>query len=826
MVGLGSYLISQSLSGESITLGGALGSVVSGAISGTIYGATGGLALGGSVAVGAGASMVGNLVEQTVDNLWNKKPLSNIDSSQLILSGAWGAIGGLAGAGLGKYKAPNEIKAWGKRGVLTAKNILQGNGKYAQNFTKNFQDDGLLSSMLGWFQSVTSDQVNGEFKKLYDLIASGMTDAATELWARLTGSSGTHDPNDKLGPEGVGEEKYVASNQKFDYTVRFENDPEMANSPVKWVRVYDTLDSDFDISTLKLTEFNLAGSSFKINNSVDSYYDKVTIVVDGNEILVEASISLEYSEEIEAWQLIAEFMAIDSVTGTMLQDPMSGFLYPNDESGRGDGYISYSIELKKDVENKAKVDNMAEIYFDFNEPIDTPIVTNTVDSVAPDKPTLTVTQNGDTATIKLSANDNESGIAGYYLKYSLDGKNFYEYCVSTAETLTFAADGGSTYYFIVQAFDKVGNASAWSNVESITFTGVPTANAQKLTWDSVAGATGYIVECSTDNFEHYIRINSTNNSLDSFQLPAGNFQWRVRLENSNEWIAEGSLDVASTSNVARLVKSNEDGNLDIFFANPSGIWSKSFEARHIGSSNSWSGTKEIVDLEGKNKLNDIFYGSSDANILIMTDAENGDALFIDDIYSAMPGNSKEQLARIEQIKEIRAGAGDDIIDVTTQRFQYNGESLKIYGGLGNDTIWANNSNNILFGDAGSDRLVGGTNSNVFVGGQGDDSMYGCGTENIFCFGGSFGNDTIEFVGSGTIVLWFGDLTLNEITISYENNNTILTSKNGTITVENFNLTNDCLRFGAAQFSSEYDKFVALGAFSEESSTLAWEELKK
>ena len=43
--------------------------------------------------------------------------------------------------------------------------------------------------------------------------------------------------------------------------------------------------------------------------------------------------------------------------------------------------------------------------------------------------------------------------------------------------------------------------------------------------------------------------------------------------------------------------------------------------------------------------------------------------------------------------------------MTSQRFEYVGDAVKIYGGLGNDTIWSNNGSNTLFGDAGNDRIV-------------------------------------------------------------------------------------------------------------------------
>ena len=98
--------------------------------------------------------------------------------------------------------------------------------------------------------------------------------------------------------------------------------------------------------------------------------------------------------------------------------------------------------------------------------------------------------------------------------------------------------------------------------------------------------------------------------------------------------------------------------------------------------------------------------------------------------NALPGTVDEQQARIAQIDEIRAGLGDDIVDMTSQRFAYVGDGVKVYGGLGNDTIWANNGNNSLFGDAGNDRLVGGSDDDIIIGGAGNDSMHGGGGEDI------------------------------------------------------------------------------------------------
>lgn len=228
-----------------------------------------------------------------------------------------------------------------------------------------------------------------------------------------------------------------------------------------------------------------------------------------------------------------------------------------------------------------------------------------------------------------------------------------------------------------------------------------------------------------------------------------------------------------------------------------------------------------MTLTGKNKLADIFEGSDDANILVMSDAANGDALFMDDIYTALPGTIDEQQARIAQIDEIRAGVGDDIVDMTSQRFEYVGDGVKIYGGLGNDTIWANNGNNTLFGDAGNDRIVGGANNDVIIGGIGNDSLHGGGGNDIFCFGGDWGTDTIEQLDGGEITLWFesgSENNWNADTLTY-------TDGTNSVKVSGISADNISLKFGNDS-SDLYDELAISGCFDDAASEKIFEDKNK
>ena len=107
-------------------------------------------------------------------------------------------------------------------------------------------------------------------------------------------------------------------------------------------------------------------------------------------------------------------------------------------------------------------------------------------------------------------------------------------------------------------------------------------------------------------------------------------------------------------------------------------------------------------------------------------------------------------------QESRAGAGDDIVDMTSCRFEYTGDGLTLRGGDGDDVIWANKGDNRLFGDAGNDRIVGASGNDVIVGGIGNDRMHGGGGNDTFTFCENWGMDNVEQLVGGFVTLWFAE----------------------------------------------------------------------
>ncbi len=350
-------------------------------------------------------------------------------------------------------------------------------------------------------------------------------------------------------------------------------------------------------------------------------------------------------------------------------------------------------------------------------------------------------------------------------------------------------------------------------------------DAGKISWDPVSGA-GSVLEIARRNKKGSIALKVAKNGVELYGTASGSYVWHVRAAERTEW-ADGKKFTAGSSGENQKYTASANGISDIFWAGASEQWSGYYEAKHTGNK-SWSGTGEKVALKGKNKISDLFYASADANILYLTDDKNGDALFVDDIYTELPSKLKAQ-SRLSQIDEVRAGRGSDVIDFTSRRYSYSGGGVIFRGGAGDDTIWANKGKNHLFGDAGNDRLVGASGDDFFIGGSGDDSIHGGGGDDIFCFAGEWGDDTIEqLAGTGnSVTLWFAEgISKSDLKISSSGKNTEISTLYGDITVKNIAENKINFRFGSDRFESQYAQLKELGAFSEISSEKIFEEEDK
>ena len=298
--------------------------------------------------------------------------------------------------------------------------------------------------------------------------------------------------------------------------------------------------------------------------------------------------------------------------------------------------------------------------------------------------------------------------------------------------------------------------------------------------------------------------------------PRTGFEYSVQ---ANGETSSGKAQAVAGDNIQSvLVQAEPDGILDLFMANATDVWSNEYAAKHTGTFGGWQGTGETVELAGKNKITDFFYGGAeDDNILYLTDDSNGDALFVDDVYSALPGKNLENQSRIENLKVIYAGSGDDVVDMTSQRFEYIGSEMTIHGGDGDDVIWATGSDNDLFGDAGDDRIVGSTGFDLIVGGSGNDTMHSGGGNDIFAFCENWGVDTVEITDNTDITLWFasGDDR------NWDAENRVYKEGSNSVKVKGGANSTITLKFG--DDGGQYADMVSVGAFASSTSEKIFED---
>jgi autotransporter passenger strand-loop-strand repeat protein len=404
----------------------------------------------------------------------------------------------------------------------------------------------------------------------------------------------------------------------------------------------------------------------------------------------------------------------------------------------------------------------------------------------------------------------EYGVAGW--GWNLSGDELVtEFKLDDASQITFQL---RSVYDPSAAFASYRIVKRLSSAPELAFT------AEKASWSEVEASSGYVLSIGREDADNALRVAVSEASCDIFNLPNGEYAARVTENDFGVSSADSVLKIEDNLSPA-AVASTANGIGDLFFAKASGTWDSIYFAQHAGSIHDWNGTNEMVSVNGRNRLADLFFGSDDANILCLTDDENGDGVFVDDEFTDLPECIESQQSRIARIDEIRAGAGDDIVDMTSNRIEYVGDGLAIRGGDGNDVIWANKGDNRLFGDAGNDRIVGASGNDVIAGGVGDDRMHGGGGEDVFAFCENWGTDTVQQLESGSVTLWFAsgsEANWDEATLTYADGD-------NSVRVSGVAADKVTLKFGD-DGSERFAALYGMGAFSDATTKRVFEESGK
>jgi subtilase family serine protease/methionine-rich copper-binding protein CopC len=265
------------------------------------------------------------------------------------------------------------------------------------------------------------------------------------------------DPNDILGPDGFGPEKFVPVDQPLDYTIRFENDPNLADAPAQEIIITTPLDDNLDARTFRLGDIQLSETLIDVPDNRAFYQTRIDLTeTRGVFVDVFAGINLETNEAF--WR----FTSIDPGTGELPFDPLMGLLPVNDDTGVGEGFVQYSVRAKSGAVTGDVIDAQATIVFDVNGPIDTPAIFNTFDASAPTSAVaaLPATAPGNAFEVAWSGLDESdgSGIESYDIYVAINGGAFTLWLGQTTQTsATYTGQPGHTYAFYSVARDNVGN---------------------------------------------------------------------------------------------------------------------------------------------------------------------------------------------------------------------------------------------------------------------------------------------------------------------------------------------------------------------------------
>ncbi len=291
--------------------------------------------------------------------------------------------------------------------------------------------------------------------------------------------AGASDPNEKLGQSGFGQQAFVSSYTVIPYRINFENlgpgsDPlpaRPATAPAQRVVITDQLSADLDWSTLRFTGFGFGDTFVAVPDGRKSYFATVPMQYNGRMFDVEVELAFDPGTGL----VRTVFQSVDPTT-SLPPDVLTGFLPPEDGTGRGQGYIAFTIRPRAGLPTGTELRNVAVISFDGQ----TVIATNQVDpqdpsqGTSPDREALnTIDAAGPTSAVNALTNSTTdptftvtwsgaddpggSGIGSYDLYVSIDEGPFTPFLLGTTETsITFPGEPGRKYAFYTIARDNVG----------------------------------------------------------------------------------------------------------------------------------------------------------------------------------------------------------------------------------------------------------------------------------------------------------------------------------------------------------------------------------
>jgi RHS repeat-associated protein len=276
---------------------------------------------------------------------------------------------------------------------------------------------------------------------------------------RITHQLNPNDPNNIVGPTGFGPQQFVRPGELLPYQIDFANEP-TASAPAQNVVVTEQLDSNLDLATFQLGDIGFGSTIIHVPPGRTSFATQVDVSATLG-VLVNISANLNMSTGLVTWT----FASVDPTTLDAPASVLTGFLPPDDASGRGEGFVNYSVRSKAGLATGTTLHAQATVVFDTNAPLNTIVFTNALDAGAPTSSVLPLpaTTHGASFPISWSGQDDTGGlgIATFDIFVSDNGGPVVPFQLGTSATSAiFTGQVGHTYGFYSVATDNVGNQEA------------------------------------------------------------------------------------------------------------------------------------------------------------------------------------------------------------------------------------------------------------------------------------------------------------------------------------------------------------------------------
>lgn len=264
------------------------------------------------------------------------------------------------------------------------------------------------------------------------------------------------EPNDIRGYTSESGSTFMRDDvEEVTYIIDSENDPVFADAPAHTVIITDTINGKFyDLESLSTRNVTIGDVSMDLDGTEQNFIKTMDL---RPRINVIAQVEQKYDPKTGIAKWI--WTSLDPMTMEPTTEVMQGVLPVNDETHIGEGHITYRLKQKAGLPDGTEVTNQADIIFDSNEPVFTPVWTNIIDAIPPVTHVSDVEQVNDTIVrVHFDGEDNRSGVWKYAL-YVQYGENTAWNEVAELDTTCcdFRFYKDIDYGFCVVATDSAGN---------------------------------------------------------------------------------------------------------------------------------------------------------------------------------------------------------------------------------------------------------------------------------------------------------------------------------------------------------------------------------